>query len=220
MAAGCGTVEEVSAETSAGTVCGTCRPLIAEMIEAGAKPQPVPLWKPVLALSALSCLGAAYPMIAGHVPLPTSYDPESLRDWLWRDNIVKQWSGFILLGLTVIAFALGLRKRLRFMDRLGNFDAWRLVHNGIGLTALAGYFAHTGFSLGSGWNLALALTFIASIFLGSVAGLATGSDHELRARRIGSARKPPRFLPAWVHILLLWPLPALLALHVLASYAF
>lgn len=220
LAAGCSSAEAVGAETGAGTVCGTCRPLVAEMIDAGADPEPLPLWKPVLALSFLACLGALYPFVAGHVPLPTSYDADSLRDWLWRDNIVKQWSGFILVGLTVAAFAIGLRKRLRFMDRLGGFDAWRLVHNGIGLAALVGFFAHTGFSLGSGWNLALGLTFVATVLIGSVAGLATGGDHELRARRIGSARKPPRRLPTWVHILFLWPLPALVALHVLASYAF
>ncbi len=220
LRAGCGTVETISAETSAGTVCGTCRPLIGEMIETGAKPEPLPLWKPVLALSGLGFIAAAIPIVIGNVPLPTSYDPESVRDWLWRDNIVKQWSGFILLGLILAAFAIGLRKRFRFTDRFGSFDAWRLVHNGIGLAALAGFFAHTGFSLGSGWNLALGLTFVGTILLGSLAGLATGGDHELRARHIGSSRKPPRRLPTWAHIVLLWPLPVLIAFHVLASYAF
>lgn len=220
LSAGCASAQAVGAETSAGTVCGTCRPLIADMIEQGAEPEPMPLWKPVLALSSLAAIGALYPFVAGHVPLPASYDPDSLRDWLWRDNIVKQWSGFILVGLTLLAFAIGLRKRFRFTDRLGGFDAWRMVHNGIGLAALVGFFAHTGFNLGSGWNLALGLTFAATVLVGSVAGLATGGDHKLRAHQIGSARKPPRKLPTWLHILILWPLPALILFHVLASYAF
>ncbi|WP_035249749.1 FAD-dependent oxidoreductase [Actibacterium atlanticum] len=220
LAGGCTSVDAVSLETGAGGVCGTCRPLIEELVDAGAKPQPLPLWKPVLAFSALAFLGAIYPLLLGYVPLPESYDADSLRTWLWRDNIVKQWSGFILLGMTLAAFVLGLRKRIRFMDRLGGFAGWRLVHNVIGLAALAGFFAHTGFNLGSGWNLALGLTFVGSILIGAVAGLATGGDHELRARRIGSSRKPPRKLPTWVHILTLWPLPALLLFHVLASYAF
>lgn len=217
---GCATVDAISAETSAGTVCGTCRPMIAELIDAGATPEPVPLWKPVLALSAVAAVLAAIPLAVGHVPLPSRYDADSLRDWLWRDNIVKQWSGFVLLGLILAAFAIGLRKRVRLTDRLGSFDAWRLVHNGIGLAVLAGFFAHTGFNLGSGWNLALGLTLVATVLVGAVAGLATGGDHELRARRIGSARKPPRRLPTWAHILLLWPLPALIVFHVLASYAY
>lgn len=217
---GCTTVDAVSERTGASTVCGTCRPLLAEMIDAGADPEPIPLWKPVLAFSTLAALAAAYPILAGHVPLPTSYDAESLRVWLWQDNIVKQWSGFVLLGITLAAFALGLRKRIRLFDRLGGFDGWRLVHSGIGLAALAGLLAHTGFNIGSGWNLTLGAVFLAVILIGAVAGLATGGDHELRARRIGSARKPPRTLPTWVHILALWPLPVLILFHVLASFAF
>lgn len=220
MAGGCSTPAEVSAQTGAGTVCGTCVPLLAEMIDAGAKPEPMPLWKPVLGFSMLATLIALVPILLGYVPLPSSYDADSLRVWLWQDNIVKQYSGFILLGLTVLAFGIGLRKRFRFMDRLGSFDGWRLVHIGIGLGTLAGLLAHTGFNMGSGWNLILAVFFIGAILIGSVAGLATGGDHELRARQIGSARKPPRKLPTWLHILALWPLPVLILFHVLASYAF
>lgn len=217
---GCSTIDGVGQETGAGTVCGTCRPLIGEMIDAGGKPEPLPLWKPVLAFSAVALLIALWPIVLGRVPLPDSYRPDALRDWLWRDNIVKQWSGFTLLGITLAAFVIGLRKRIRFMDRLGSFDGWRLVHNGIGLAALAGFFAHTGFDLGSGWNMALALVFLAVIGVGAVAGLATGGDHVLRERKIGTARKPPRRLPTWLHIVALWPLPVLLLFHVLASYAF
>ncbi|MEL7184483.1 MAG: hypothetical protein AAGK57_12660, partial [Pseudomonadota bacterium] len=191
-----------------------------QLLNTDATPEPVPLWKPVLALSSFAFLVGLYPVIVGHVPLPTSYSADSLRDWLWRDNIVKQWSGFILIGLTAMAMAIGLRKRVRFMDRFGGFDGWRAVHNGIGLAALAGFLAHTGFALGSGWNFALGLAFLGTLLAGAVAGLATGGDHRLRAQRIGSARNPPRRLPTWAHIVLLWPLPVLLLFHVLASYAY
>jgi nitrite reductase (NADH) large subunit len=220
LSGGAGDVEGVGVATGAGTVCGTCRPLLAEMIEADAPPQAMPLWKPVLALSALAMLGALLPLMLGYVPLPESYDAESLRTWLWRDNIVKQWSGFILLGITLLAFTIGLRKRFRFMDRFGGFDGWRLVHIGVGMAALIGLLAHTGFNLGENLNLALGIFYIVTLGLGAAAGLATGGDHELRARKIGSARKPPRRLPTWAHIIAVWPVPALLLLHVLASYAF
>ncbi|WP_425093402.1 FAD-dependent oxidoreductase [Tropicimonas sp. S265A] len=220
IGAGCGSVEAIGETTGAGTVCGTCRPLMAEVIDAGAGPQPQPLWKPVLGLSAVALLAAIWPLLGGNVPLPTSYDADSLRVWLWQDNIVKQWSGFILLGLTVAALVIGLRKRVRLLDRLGSFDAWRLVHLGIGVATIAALFAHTGFSLGSGWNFALGATFSAMALTGALAGVATGGEHELRAHGIGTSRKPPRKLPVWAHILLLWPLPALIAFHVLASYAF
>ena len=217
---GAATVAGVGQATGAGTVCGTCRAVVSEIIDAGAPPEPQKYWQPLAGLSAVALLGVAYPIAAGHVPLPTAYSAESLRTWLWQDNIVKQYSGFILLALTLAGFVIGLRKRLRFMDRLGGFEAWRLVHLAIGVLSLAGLVAHTGFNLGTGWNLALGLSFLGTLAMGAFAGLATGGEHELRARRIGTARNPPRKLPTWAHIVALWPLPALIGFHVLASYAF
>lgn len=220
LAEGCVTADEVSRETGASSVCGTCRPLLDELVDSSAPPKPMPLWKPVLGLSLLAAFGAVIPLLTGHVPLPQSYDADSLRIWLWQDKIVKQWSGFILLGLTLAAFVLGLRKRIRWMDALGSFDAWRLVHIGIGIASLAGLLAHTGFNLGAGLNFWLGGSFMAALAIGAAAGLATGGDHELRSRRIGSAQKPPRTWPTWLHILLLWPIPVLVVFHMLASYAF
>ena len=220
ISAGCATTPEIGAQSGAGTVCGTCRPLLDEMLDAGAGPQPLPLWKPVLALSALVALGALWPILMGAIPLPDSFDRDSLRVWLWQDKIVKQWSGYILLAITVLAMVIGLRKRIRWTDRLGSYDGWRMVHMGIGLAALIGLGLHTGFNLGHGWNLALGALFVATLAIGALAGLATGADHELRARRVGTSRKPARRLPTWVHILAVWPLPVLILFHVLASYAF
>lgn len=220
IAGGCGDVPAIGMDTGAGTVCGTCRPLIDEVIDANAPPKPMPLWKPVLAASALAALLALIPIVLGYIPLPDSYDADSLRMWLWRDNIVKQYSGFILLGITLTAMLIGLRKRFRFMDRLGNYDLWRLLHIGVGLLALFGFVAHTGFRLGDNLNLALGGAFVATLVFGSIAGLTTGGDHELRARNIGTTRRPPRRFPTWLHIVAVWPLPVLLLIHVLASYAF
>lgn len=212
--------DQISAETGAGSVCGTCKPIIDELLDADASPEPVRFSKLLLGFSGLAVTVALVPLLLGYVPLPTSYDPESLRVWAWRDNIVKQWSGFILLGIIAAAMVIGLRKRIRFLDRLGGYDGWRMVHIGIGLIAVAGFFAHTGFRLGANWNMALGLAFVATLILGAAAGLATGGDHTLRAQGIGSTRKPVRRIPTWLHILAIWPLPVLLLFHVLTVYAF
>jgi nitrite reductase (NADH) large subunit len=217
---GAGSEDEIGVQTGAGTVCGTCRPVLAELIDAGAPPKPVSFSKPLIAISAVAVLMALIPILIGAVPLPASYDADSLRTWLWRDNIVKQWSGFILLGVMLAAMLIGLRKRIRFFDRFGGYDGWRLVHLGIGLLAVAGFFAHTGFRLGSNLNFLLGITFILTLILGAAAGLAAGGDHALRAKRIGTARKPARRLPTWGHILAIWPLPVLILLHVLVIYAY
>ena len=219
-ARGADSVPDLSMETGAGSVCGTCQPLLEEFLDGDAPPNPVALWKALLGFSGVALLAAALPLLIGNVPLPESFEADSLRQWLWRDNIVKQWSGFILLGITATALLIGLRKRFRWTDRLGIYDGWRLVHIGVGLLAVAGLYAHTGFSLGHNLNFALGAFYVATLIFGAIAGLATGGDHELRARHIGTSRKPPRRLPTWIHILAVWPVPVLILVHVLTSYAF
>jgi nitrite reductase (NADH) large subunit len=217
---GASDVPDLGLATGAGTICGTCRPVLDELLNSGDGPKPMPMWKPLLAFSGLAAIGALIPMIYGNVPLPTSFDRDSLRVWLWQDPIVKQWSGFILLGITLAAMLIGLRKRIRLMDRLGGYDYWRIIHIVIGIAAIGGLFAHTGFNLGSNLNFWLGASFVATLAFGAIAGLSTGGDHELRARGYGSSRKPPRRLPTWLHIFAIWPVPVLLLVHVLASYAF
>lgn len=220
MAGGAKTPEALSAATGAGTVCGTCVPLLDEMVNSGAAPKPVRWYRPILVLSALAALAALTVALVPRIPYPSNFDAESLRVWLWRDNIVRQWTGFILLGLTLAAIAIGLRKRLRFIDKLGSYDGWRLIHLGIGALAAIGLIVHTGLRPGDNLNLMLFVSFAATLVFGAAAGLATGGDHELRARRIGTARKPARRWPNWAHIVMIWPLPLLILAHVLTSYAF
>lgn len=220
FAAGANTPQALGEATGAGNVCGSCQPMLEELVNAGGPPKPVRLFRAILAVSALAGLVALILALAPRIPFPQSFDADSLRMWLWQDNIVRQWSGFILLGLTVTAMLIGLRKRMRFMDRLGPYDGWRLIHLGIGALAGIGLVAHTGLRAGSNLNLMLFICFALTLILGALAGLATGGDHGLRARRIGTARKPARQIPTWLHILAIWPLPVLILAHVLASYAF
>ena len=220
MAKGASTQDQISVETGAGTVCGTCKPLLDEMVDAGAPPKPVTFSKPLLAFSGFAVALALVPVLLGYVPMPTSYDSDSLRTWAWRDNVVKQWSGYILLSILCAAMVIGLRKRIRFFDRLGGYDGWRLVHIVIGVLAVGDFFAHTGFRLGANWNFLLGTAFVLTVAMGAFSGLATGGDHALRARGVGTARKPARRLPTWLHIFAIWPLPVLILVHVLTIYAY
>lgn len=220
VASGAKTVEDLGARTGAGNVCGSCQPMLEELVNAGAPPKPVALFKPLLVVSVLAVLVALALAVLPRIPLPDSFDADSLRVWLWRDNITRQWTGFILLGLTLTAMLIGLRKRIRFMDRFGSYDIWRLVHLAIGVLAAVALVVHTGLRAGSNLNLILFAVFTLNLTLGAAAGLTTGGDHALRARRIGTARKPIRRIPVWLHILAVWPLPVLIGAHVLASYAF
>lgn len=218
--AGAGDVPALSLETGAGTVCGSCVPQLEELVASGGPPKPVRMFRALLVLSGLAAALALALALMPRIPYPTSFDAASLRDWLWRDPIVKQWTGWSLFGIAVAAIAVGLRKRVRITDRLGAYDWWRLLHLGIGLMAAIGLVVHTGLRPGANSNLALFIAFTATLVMGAVAGLATGGDHALRARRIGTARKPARSLPTWLHILAVWPLPVLILVHVLTVYAY
>lgn len=219
IASGETSVAGISRATGAGTVCGGCVPRIEEMLDAGAPPKPIRFSRPLLLLSAVAGFAAAADLVLPRIPYAVRFGSD-WRNWLWQDDIVGQWTGYGLLAVTMLAVLLGVRKRVRPLRRLGGYDAWRIVHLGLGFLAAVGLFLHTGFRPGENLNLVLFLAFSGSLVAGALAGAATGGDHLLRARGIGSAARPPRRLPGWIHILLLWPLPPLLLVHILMVYLF
>jgi nitrite reductase (NADH) large subunit len=136
-------------------------------------------------------------------------------DVLWRESLWKQVSGFTLLGLTVIAAVLSLRKRWRRFS-FGGFDHWRALHVSLGIAIVVGLLVHSGGRLGSQLNALLAASYTGLLAVGALAAVVIGREHQLQsanARRLRSA-----FL--WTHILLFWPVPVLLGFHVFKTYYF
>jgi nitrite reductase (NADH) large subunit len=209
MAAGCASAEALAAATGASTVCGSCRPLLAELAGATAPVSPVRGHKALIG----ACLGAlvlALLALAFTVPYP-----ETVRqawDAVWREGAWKQASGFTVLGLSAAALVLSLRKRL---FSIGDFALWRVVHAVLAVLALVALAAHTGGRLGANLNLALTVSFLGVVVLGAVAGGIVALEHRLGARA-------PRLRRTWTwaHLLLFWPVPVLLGFHVLKSYYF
>ncbi|MEL7348904.1 MAG: FAD-dependent oxidoreductase [Pseudomonadota bacterium] len=215
----CASAEAVRLETGASTVCGSCAGLVEELIGAGGPPKPVALWRPLLWVSGGAAAAAIATLVLPRIPTVDSYGA-FFTEKLWFDGVWKQWSGYILLGITLAAMLLGLRKRIRVTRVLGAYDYWRMVHLALGLAAAGALFAHTGFRFGVNLNAALMTVFVFMMLAGAIAGLATGGEHKLRARGVGTAKAPPRGLPTWVHVIALWPLPILIAAHVLSVYAY
>ena len=77
-------------------------------------------------------------------------------------------------------------------------------------------FAHTGFRLGNNLNFFLMLTFAGLLLAGATASAVMGLQHILP---LSLARRTREF-SIWSHVLLLWPLPALLGFHILKTYWF
>lgn len=219
VSSGSETLEDVRSLTSANTVCGSCAADVQTLIGAGAEPVSARWWKALLVLSGLGALAALVTLLVPRVPLPQTFTPGDIFTMLWFDSQAKQWSGYSLLAISALAALISLRKRIPWLKRLGGYDWWRLAHLALGLLAALGLVWHTGLRLGSNLNLLLMLSFLLTLVTGAVAGLITGSEHELRARGVVHGRNP-RAVPLWLHVIGVWPLPVLLIFHILAVYMY
>ncbi|MEL6478666.1 MAG: FAD-dependent oxidoreductase [Pseudomonadota bacterium] len=218
---GAGSLDEVRAATSANTVCGTCKPLVLDLLGQGnAAPEPVRWWRWLIGLSGIAGVMALATLVLPRVPVPDTFRIGDLWTNLWFDGVWKQWSGYILLGLTAAAAVLGLRRRIKIFSRLGGYESWRLVHLAIGVAAVIGLFVHTGFRLGSGLNFWLMAAFAATLLFGAILGLTTGGGHKLVEQGLDTPEQKARTLPYWVHVIALWPLPVLLLAHILSVYSY
>lgn len=170
--------------------------------------------QPLLATSALALLiGLIW---LGFGPLAP---PPSIRlgdfSFLWRDFFWQQTSGYTALGLSALGALISLRKRVRKV-RFLHYDWWRLVHTVFGVMTLAALAAHTGLRLGLEFNRWLAFWFLGLTLMGALAGGLTYQEN--RAPSPTTHR-----LKTWLqraHIAFAWPLPVLVAIHIVAAYWF
>ena len=211
--AGACTVPALAAATGASSVCGSCQPLLQELCGAGQR-EPIKVRQPLLIGSAVAALLALLTvLLPGHTWNTSVLSPQW--DALWRDNLIKQISGYTLLGLSVLISVISLRKRLsRFT--WGQFLHWRVFHVLTGVLLIAVLIAHTGLRVGANLNLWLMVAFSALLVTGALSGLILADEHKLSPANARRARRTA----IWAHIALLWPLPALLGFHILKSYYF
>jgi nitrite reductase (NADH) large subunit len=215
-AEGCATIEQLARRTGASTVCGSCKPLLAEFLGAPAWLTPVAGLK-LLAVAALLALVLALTIFFTPVVAFATSVQAGLRqlDVLWRDDFWKQVTGFSLLGLALISLLLSLRKRVKKFA-WGKFGHWRAVHALLGTVTLMALVTHTGFRLGHNLNFVLMANFLALALVGALAGLVTALERRLGAR----AAKRLRTFWTGAHIAMAWPLPVLVAVHILTAYYF
>lgn len=212
---GCEDVACLSAETRAASVCGSCKPLLAEMLGDNVRAEPVRWWKSLLVLSA-AATGLAV-LISVLSPIPYADTVQLMVRWdeLWLNSLFKQLSGFSMLALIVAALSISLRKRSKAVVS-GSFNTWRYVHVVLGVVVLAALVAHTGLRLGDELNQLLMLNFLLLALAGAGASTIVSTEHRLSP----ALAKKLRQRWTWMHILLLWPLPVLLGFHVVKSYFF
>jgi nitrite reductase (NADH) large subunit len=205
--------EAVGVATGAGTVCGSCRPLVMQLL-GDASVQPAPWHRTLLGSALLSLIAVLAILLLPAIPYPDTVQVEWRWDVLWREGLVKQISGFTVLGLFLLGLALSPRKRVAKWQSLGKFESWRLVHILLGLLVIALLIGHTGGRLGSGLNYLLMLGFSSTLLLGSLASGVIGLEHKIG----GALATRLRRKSVWWHILAFWPVPALLGFHIFKGY--
>ncbi|MFK7897946.1 MAG: FAD-dependent oxidoreductase [Myxococcota bacterium] len=214
-ASGCHSSLALTESTSAGSVCGNCKPLLAELAGevAASRRQGAGAGLGGIAACALGLV--AFTVLADPIAMSTSIAEGDSIDFLWRDGWWKQASGFALLGLSVLSLALPLRKKVPALART-SFSRWRLVHTALGLGTMLAAGVHSGLRLGANLNFWLMATFLGLIALGAMSGLVSSLEHRL-SHKTGSALRM-----GWTraHVLLFWPLPVLVLFHVLAVYLY
>lgn len=213
--AGCSTVEALMNKTGASTVCGSCKPLIANLVGDTLIEHPGLLTRPLFMASLVSIIISFILLVSPAVPYTTSTSLRFSYDLLWRDGLARQITGFTLMGLSLLLLLLPLRKRWSKF-KLGSFVNWRVVHSLIGIALIITLLLHTGMRLGENLNFVLISTYILSIVVGATAGIAAHID----SKSGGRMSKSLRSLTNTLHLYALWPVPALLTFHVLSVYYF
>lgn len=210
---GCNNIACLMQKTGAGSVCGSCKPLLSEMLGSEVAREPDRWWKTLSVMAFVSAILVALFLVVNRIPYPDSVQVTIRWDELWRNSLFKQVSGFSILALVAIGLFLSLRKRIDKIT-IGKFDAWRLTHTVLGVLALMVLVVHTGFSLGDELNLALMMNFLLLAAVGGYAGKVIASEHKLSVKQ---ARRQRAFWNG-AHIMLVWTFPVLLTFHVLKTY--
>jgi nitrite reductase (NADH) large subunit len=215
ISSGTVTVEGLTQKTGACSVCASCKPLLSQMLNTAANQEPAKGAKSLLIAGLLSALILLIALALPAIPYSDTVQVSWQWDVLWRDNLFKQISGFSLLGLSIIALILSLRKRIKKFSFL-TFPVWRIIHVVVGALTVVGLAVHSGYQLGNGINYLLAISFISVLIAGGLSSIIVGLEHRMDVALSRTIKKNL----VWLHILTFWPLPVLLTMHVFKSYYF
>ncbi|MFK8022071.1 MAG: FAD-dependent oxidoreductase [Pseudomonadales bacterium] len=209
-------VEQIGVLSNAGTGCGSCRPMLMAASSNLDPLAPQRGYKPLFVAASMSLLLlATIALFYPGAPYADTVQLEWHWDELWTSERNKQISGFSLLAISTIGLLVSVRKRLKWFAN-SHFSSWRIGHAVLGVAALLMLAVHTGFRLGNNLNLALMSTFTALALMGGLMSIFIALEHRIDPRQVQLFRTGS----LWAHVLLCWPIPALLGLHILKTYYF
>ncbi len=215
IAQGFNQIESISAETGASSVCGSCKPLVSNLLGSSIKLNPQWGYKTLFLISFITLFIIIIWLISPPISYAASVRSFSL-DFIWSDFIYKQITGYTLAGITLLSIiGFSLRKRIARFD-IGKLGFWRNMHTIMGLVALLILVLHTGLNTGSNLSFYLLTSFILASIVGAVSAYIVANEHKyspLNAKRW-------RMLVNRAHIIAVWPMPVLLGFHITSAYYF
>lgn len=171
-----------------------------------------------LVLSGIAVGAVVATLLAPRVPIPDSFGPSILRS-LWFDGSWQAWSGYVLLGLSLLGLSIAVIVKKRLVVRVARSHPWRLTHFVLGVSCLVALFAHTGFRFGANLNGLLMGCYLVVLFSGALSEVALRFASRVQLVALGTPGKRRRALIR-LHVAALCPLPALLVVHILTAYSF
>ncbi len=207
--------KDISSQTSASTVCGTCKPLIEELIDPSSTAVPEKAsWKLLAFLSGFSLVFSILYFLLPELPFSESVQTELFKlEAYWKETEWKQISGFSLLGTILVSLFMSLRKRLQWFKKF-KFQILRAIHALLALIAIAVFALHSGLRFGTGLNMFLNVLFVLSCVAGAFSGLSVAFE----SYKTSPFSKSLKGSVVLVHILGTWMFPAMLVFHILTSY--
>ena len=219
LAGGSNTLAQVGETTQAGVTCGSCHNVLIKMLEhqTGDKVriEPSPLYKTTTVLALFAAAVVTLFWLLPGISVSDTVTSGAILETIWNDKFWKQVTGFSLLGLSVIGLIVSIRKRVNW-NLWGKFIYWRFAHIVLGVACVAILLLHTGLHTGSNLNQWLAINFTSVLVLGAFTSVVMAFSHKLQGRKQEVIRKSWN----WLHILAVWPLPLLLAAHIITVYKY
>lgn len=219
ISGGCATLEQLAVATGASTACGGCRGLVCELAGASRETIAVPWTNALTGVSVLTLVVALSFVLMTPMPIAQSVQAGWRNvDILWRDDVARQATGFSTLGLMAASMIFSLRKRVpRFSQ--GSYGFWRALHGLLGVAMLVGVGVHTGMRLGENMNFVLGIVVLAVTMVGALAGIVSSLEFKVNGTLLMRVRwwRP---VITKLHFWITWPLPVLIAFHILSFYWF
>jgi nitrite reductase (NADH) large subunit len=225
---GCNTLPALANATQATTSCGSCKPLVQKFCIERRKALHQRLfmfdrrnWSPRMLL----IIAAVAMVLMGLIlQLPLLWQAQDYQGWRYQltrvltSFEVRQVSGYSILTMMLLISTMSARKRFERFN-LGKMTTWRQYHGWLAVVALVLLGFHSGFSTGNNLSFYLLMTFIAANVLGCLNGLACASESFKFGWWSDFCRKH-RTAITYAHIVTIWPLPILLAFHIIQAYYF